>query len=56
LGKKTVFKINWRKKLKEDLKFCHYPVDWKSIMKDQNSNTNVTLSGDEIEVIHLMKG
>jgi hypothetical protein len=42
LGKKTVSKINW-KKLKEDLKYAIIPVDWKSIVKDQDSNTNVTL-------------
>jgi protein involved in polysaccharide export with SLBB domain len=46
-----------KKKLKEDLKFAIIPVDWKSIIKDQDSNTNVTLfPGDEIEVEAFNEG
>ena len=45
------------KKLKEDLKFAIIPVNWESIVKNQNSNTNVTLfPGDEIEVATFNEG
>jgi hypothetical protein len=45
------------KKLKEDLKYAIIPVDWKSILKDQNSSTNVTLfPGDEIVVSAFSEG
>ena len=45
------------RKLKEDLKFATIPVDWKSIMKNPNDNTNVTLfPGDEIEVAAFNEG
>jgi protein involved in polysaccharide export with SLBB domain len=42
LGKKDSIQNKLEKKLKEDLKYI-IPVDWKSIVKDQDSNTNVTL-------------
>ena len=43
--------------LKDGLKFAIIPVDWKSIVKDQESNTNVTLfPGDEIEVAVFNEG
>ena len=45
------------RKLKEELKFATIPVDWKSIMKNPNDNTNVTLfPGDEIEVAAFNEG
>ncbi|WP_348810457.1 SLBB domain-containing protein [Flavobacterium maritimum] len=51
LGKNDSIQDNLEKKLKEELKFATIPVDWKSIVKSPDSNTNVTLfPGDEIEV------
>ncbi|MNF96372.1 SLBB domain protein [compost metagenome] len=51
LGKKDSIQEGLEKKLKEKLKFATIPVDWKSIVKNPGSNTNVTLfPGDEIEV------
>ncbi len=51
LGKKDSIQKKLSKKLREDLKFLILPVDWKSIVKDPTSNTNVALfAGDEIEV------
>ena len=39
------------KKLKDGIKFSTIPVNWKKIIRKQNSNTNVTLfPGDQIEV------
>jgi protein involved in polysaccharide export with SLBB domain len=44
-------------KLKGGLKFSVIPLDWKSIVKDQDSNTNVTLfPGDEIQVAAINEG
>ncbi|WP_367757288.1 SLBB domain-containing protein [Flavobacterium sp. WC2430] len=57
LGKKDSIQNKLEKKLKEDLKFAVIPVDWKSIVKNKNSNTNVTLfPGDEIEVATFNEG
>lgn len=57
LGKKDSIQKKLTKKLKEDLKFATIPVDWKSILKNPKSNTNVTLfSGDEIEVAAFNEG
>lgn len=57
LGTKDSIQNKLKKKLKEDLKFAIIPVDWKSIIKNQNSNTNVTLfPGDEIEVAAFNEG
>ncbi|TDE29166.1 sugar transporter [Flavobacterium ranwuense] len=57
LGKKDSLQKKLTKKLKEDLKFAIIPVDWKAIVKNQNSNTNVTLfPGDEIEVATFNEG
>lgn len=57
LGKKDSIQKKLTKKLKEDLKFATIPVDWKSIVKDPKSNTNVTLfPGDEIEVAAFNEG
>ena len=51
LGKKDTIQDKITKKLKEDLKFATIPVDWKAIVKNPNSSTNITLMpGDEIEV------
>ncbi|MGO4819402.1 SLBB domain-containing protein [Flavobacterium sp. W22_SRS_FP1] len=57
LGKKDSIQNKIEKKLKEDLKFAVIPVDWKSVMEDQQSRTNVTLfPGDEIEVAVFNEG
>ncbi|MFV8374693.1 SLBB domain-containing protein [Flavobacterium sp. LB1P71] len=57
LGKKDSVQKKLTKKLKEDLKFATIPVDWKSILKNPKSNTNVTLfAGDEIEVAAFNEG
>ena len=57
LGKNDSIQNKLSKKLKEDLKFAIIPVDWESIVKNQNSNTNVTLfPGDEIEVATFNEG
>ncbi|SEG18305.1 SLBB domain-containing protein [Flavobacterium urumqiense] len=57
LGKKDSIQKKLTKKLKEVLKFATIPVDWKSIVKDPKSNTNVTLfPGDEIEVAAFNEG
>ncbi|HKO77253.1 MAG TPA: SLBB domain-containing protein [Flavobacterium sp.] len=51
LGKKDSIQDKLEKKLKEDLKFATIPVDWNKVLKNQNSNANVTLlPGDEIDV------
>ena len=57
LGKKDSIQKRLAKKLKEELKYATIPVDWKSIVKNPNSNTNVTLfPGDEIEVATFNEG
>ncbi|TDE51312.1 SLBB domain-containing protein [Flavobacterium sp. GT3P67] len=57
LGKKDSLQKKLTKKLKEDLKFAIIPVDWRAIVKNQNSSTNVTLfPGDEIEVATFNEG
>jgi protein involved in polysaccharide export with SLBB domain len=57
LGKKDSIQNKLKKKLREDLKYAIIPVDWESIVKDQDSNTNVTLfPGDEIEVAAFNEG
>ncbi|WKL45058.1 SLBB domain-containing protein [Flavobacterium sp. ZE23DGlu08] len=57
LGTKDSIQNKLSKKLKEDLKFAIIPIDWKSIVKNQNSSTNVTLfPGDEIEVATFNEG
>jgi protein involved in polysaccharide export with SLBB domain len=57
LGKKDSIQNKLKKKLREDLKYAIIPVDWESIVKDQDSNTNVTLfPGDEIEVAAFSEG
>lgn len=57
LGKKDSIQNKLTKKLKEDLKFATIPVDWKVIVKNPESNTNVTLfPGDEIEVAAYNEG
>ena len=57
LGKKDSIQNKLEKKLKEDLKYATIPVDWKSIVKNPKSNTNVTLfPGDEIEVVTFNEG
>lgn len=51
LGKNDSIQTKITKKLKEDLKYATIPVDWKQIIKDTSSNTNITLiAGDEIEI------
>jgi protein involved in polysaccharide export with SLBB domain len=57
LGSNDSIQNKLEKKLKEDLKYAIIPVDWKSIVKDQDSNTNVTLfPGDEIVVATFNEG
>ncbi|WP_369765664.1 SLBB domain-containing protein [Flavobacterium sp. WC2429] len=57
LGKKDSIQNKLEKKLKEDLKYATIPVDWKSIVKNKKSSTNVTLfPGDEIEVATFNEG
>jgi len=57
LGTNDSIQNKIEKKLKEEIKFAVIPVDWESIVKNQNSNTNVTLfSGDEIEVAAFNEG
>lgn len=57
LGKTDSIQNKLTKKLKEDLKFATIPVDWKAIIKNPKSNTNVTLfPGDEIEVAPYNEG
>ncbi|MFV8392994.1 SLBB domain-containing protein [Flavobacterium sp. LB2P6] len=57
LGKKDSIQNKLTKKLKEELKFATIPVDWKTIVKNPESNTNVTLfPGDEIEVATYNEG
>jgi protein involved in polysaccharide export with SLBB domain len=57
LGEKDSIQNKIEKKLKEDLKYAIIPVDWKSIVKNRNSGTNVTLfAGDEIEVATFNEG
>ena len=56
-GKKDTIQNKVAKKLKEELKFATIPVDWKAIVKNPESNTNVTLfPGDEIEVATFNEG
>jgi protein involved in polysaccharide export with SLBB domain len=57
LGESHSIQGSLAKKLKEEIKFATIPVDWKSILQDQNSSTNVTLfPGDEIEVAAFNEG
>ncbi|PRZ21015.1 SLBB domain-containing protein [Flavobacterium granuli] len=57
LGKKDSIQNKLEKKLKEDLKYATIPVDWKSIVKNPENSTNVTLfAGDEIEVVAFNEG
>jgi protein involved in polysaccharide export with SLBB domain len=45
------------KKLKEEVKFSTIPVNWKSVIKNQDSNSNVILvPGDEVEVVNFTEG
>jgi hypothetical protein len=49
--------VKLAKKLKEDVKFTIIPVDWRSVVKNQDSNTNVILfPGDEIEIVTFTEG
>jgi protein involved in polysaccharide export with SLBB domain len=57
LGKNDSIQKALEKKIKEDLKYATIPVDWESIVENQNSRTNVTLfPGDEIEVAAFNEG
>jgi protein involved in polysaccharide export with SLBB domain len=57
LGEKDSIQNKLEKKLKEDLKYVTIPVDWKTIVKNPKSNTNVILfPGDEIEVVAFNEG
>ncbi|MBC7888545.1 MAG: SLBB domain-containing protein [Ferruginibacter sp.] len=51
LGKNDSIQNKLTKKLKDDLKYATIPIEWEKVVKDPNSNTNITLlAGDEIEV------
>jgi len=51
LGKNDSIQKKLTQKLKEELKYATIPVDWKKIVQDPKSNTNITLlPGDQIEV------
>jgi protein involved in polysaccharide export with SLBB domain len=57
LGTKDSIQKKLAKKLKDELKFATIPIDWKSIVKNPKSSTNVTLfPGDEIEVATFNEG
>ncbi|MBG6187877.1 SLBB domain-containing protein [Flavobacterium sp. CAN_S2] len=57
LGKRDSVQNKLEKKLKEDLKYATIPVNWKAIVKNTKSSTNVTLfPGDEIEVVAFNEG
>ena len=57
LGKNDSIQNKLIDKLKNEIKFATIPVDWKTIVKDQQSNTNVILfPGDEIEVATFTEG
>lgn len=57
LGKKDSIQNQLTKKLKEDLKYVTIPVDWKAVVKNTKSSSNVTLMpGDEIEVATFTEG
>lgn len=51
LGEKDSIQNKLENKLKKDLKFATIPVDWGKVVRNPNSNANMTLlPGDEIEV------
>ncbi len=57
LGKKDSIQDKLTKKIKEDLKYATIPVDWKTVVKNPKSSSNVTLfPGDEIEVTPYNEG
>ena len=57
LGSKDSIQNKLEKKLKEDVKFAIIPIDWKSIVTNPLSSSNVTLfPGDEIEVATFNEG
>lgn len=57
LGSKDSIQDKLEKKLKEDVKYAIIPIDWKSIVTNPLSSTNVTLfPGDEIEVATFNEG
>lgn len=57
LGTNDSIRNKLTKKFKEELKYVTIPVDWKSIVKNPKSSTNVTLiAGDEIEVVEFKEG
>jgi protein involved in polysaccharide export with SLBB domain len=57
LGKNDSIQKSLEKKIKEEVKFAIIPVDWKAIIEDPKSSTNVILfAGDEIEVATFNEG
>lgn len=57
LGTNDSIQDNIEKKLKDEVKYAIIPVDWKSIIKDPLSSTNVRLMpGDIIEVATFNEG
>jgi protein involved in polysaccharide export with SLBB domain len=57
LGKNVSIQDDLEKKFKEEVKFATIPVDWLDILKNPESNTNITLfPGDEIDVAAFNEG
>jgi protein involved in polysaccharide export with SLBB domain len=57
LGKNDSIQDDLEKKFKEEVKFATIPVDWIEILKNPESNTNITLfPGDEIDVAAFNEG
>jgi protein involved in polysaccharide export with SLBB domain len=55
--KEDIASINSNLEIKLDSEFATIPINWMAIVKDQNSNTNVTLfPGDEIQVLQFSEG
>lgn len=57
LGKNDSIQDSLREKLNNEVKYATIPVDWEEILKNPESNTNITLfPGDEIEVAEFNEG
>ena len=57
LGKNDSIQRKIKKKVKEDLKFSTIPLNWQKILKNINSETNVTLfPGDSVVVAQFNEG
>jgi protein involved in polysaccharide export with SLBB domain len=57
LGVNDSIQTNIEKKLKEEVKYAIIPVDWKAVVKNPSSGTNIRLlPGDIIEVATFSEG